>query len=106
MRPVLDVNEMRTASHMPSQVGRRLFFAAAAAAAAEGYVVEIFDVLGAFMRALNDPRFRITMRQPPRSNGKLSASGKVCVPRRAVPGHPAANAQWDTLRYFWLGNRG
>ena len=97
MRPGLDFDATRTASHMPSQAGRRLLLAAAAV---EGYAVDIWDVPGAYPRAPNDPRFRITMRQPPRSDDTLAAPGMVCVLRRAMPGDPSANAQWDTWRDF------
>ena len=51
MRPGLDFDETRTASHMPSQAGRRLLLAAAAA---EGYAVESWDIPGAYMNSPND----------------------------------------------------
>lgn len=103
MQPGIDFDGTRTASHMPSQADRRLLLAAAAA---QGYAVASWDVPGAYMRAPNDPRFRVTMKQPPRSDGTLAAPGMVCVMRRAMQGDPAANAQWDHWRDYWLGNWG
>lgn len=91
MRPGLDFDEARTASHMPSQAGRRLHLNAAAA---QGYVVESWVVPGVYMNAPNDPRFRVTMRQPPMADVSYNEPGKVCLLRRAMPGDPAAgNAQ-------------
>jgi hypothetical protein len=61
MRPGVDFDEMRTASHMPSQSGRRFLLAEAAA---EGAAVQSWDVPGVYMRAPADPRYRVTMQQP------------------------------------------
>lgn len=58
MRPGFDFDEMRTASHIPSQAGCRLLLAAAAA---EGYAVTSLGTPGAYMRASNDPCFRVPM---------------------------------------------
>jgi Reverse transcriptase (RNA-dependent DNA polymerase) len=103
MRPGIDFDEMRTASHMPSQSERRFLLAVAAA---EGAVVQSWDVPGAYMRAPADPRYRVTMRQPPSFDGTLAAPCKVCVIRRAMPGAPDANALWEHFRDYWLKNWG
>ena len=103
MRPGIDFDETRTVSHMPSQAGRRLLLAASAA---EGYAVESWDIPWAYINSPNDPRFRVTMKQPPLADGSYRAPGRVCVLRRAMPGDPAANAQWDTWRDHWLSNWG
>ena len=58
------------------------------------------------MRSLNDRNIRVTMTQPPRSDGTFKAPGKICVMRRAMQGDPAANQQWDTWRDFWLKSWG
>lgn len=55
----LDFDAGRTASHTPSQEGRRFLLARAAA---DWYAVASLDVSGAYMRAPRDPRFRVTMR--------------------------------------------
>lgn len=68
MRPGVDFEEKRTDPHMPSQAGRRLLLNAAAA---KGYVVELWDVPGAFINSPNDPRFRVTMQQPPMADWNL-----------------------------------
>lgn len=88
MGPVLDFAEERTASHMLSKAGRRLLLNAAAA---QGYFVESWGVPGAYMDTSNDPRFRVTMIQPPMDDGSYREPGKVCVLWRAMPGNPAAN---------------
>lgn len=103
MRPGLDFDETRTASHMPSQAGRRLLLSAAAA---QDHSIASCDVPGAYMRAPNDPKYRVTMQQPPRADGSMTAPGKICVMRRAMQGDPAANAQWDSWRDHWLRNWG
>lgn len=51
---------------MPSQSERSLLLNAAAA---EGYMVEYWDIPGAYMNSLNDSRFRVTMRKLPMANG-------------------------------------
>jgi hypothetical protein len=79
MRPGVDFDGMRTASHMPSQSGRRLL---PAVAAAEGSAVQSWDIPGAYMRAPADPWYRVTMQKPPNFDGTLAAPGKVCVIRR------------------------
>lgn len=56
------------------------------------------------MNAPNDPRFRVTMQQPPMSDESFRSPRKVCVLRRAMPGNPAANAQWNIWRNLWIGN--
>lgn len=66
IRSGLDFDGTITASHMPSQSGRRMLLAAAAA---EGYVVESWDVPGLYMNAPNYPRFRATMKQPTMAYG-------------------------------------
>lgn len=76
MRPGVDFDEKRTASHMPSQAGRRLLLAAAAA---KGHAVASYDVPGAYPRAPNDPNHMVTMVQPPRSDGTMAAPRKICV---------------------------
>lgn len=88
---------------MPSQAGLRMLLAAAAA---ESNAVASWDMPGAYMRAPNDPHFRLAMHQPPRADGTLSAPGKVCVRRRAMPGDPSANAQRHHWRDNWPGNWG
>jgi Reverse transcriptase (RNA-dependent DNA polymerase) len=103
MRSGVDFDEMRTASHMPSQGGRRFLLAVAAA---EGSAVQSWDVPGAYMRAPADPRYRVTRQQPPNFDGTLAAPGKVCVIRRALPGAPDANALWEHFRDYWLQNWG
>lgn len=65
MRKGLDFDESRTASRMPSQSERRLLLAAAAA---QRYVLQSWDIPGAFMRAPNDPRIKVTMIQPLRAD--------------------------------------
>lgn len=89
LRPGLDVDKARIASHITSQAGRRALLAAAA----EGYAVASFYVPGSFMRGPNDPRFRFTMRQPPISDDMLASFEKICVLRRAILRDPASNAQ-------------
>lgn len=90
MRTGLDFDEKRFASHMPSQAGQRLLLAVAAA---DGYIVESWDVLGAYMSVPNDQRFRVTMRRPPRADGTFKKPGIICVFRRAMQGDPATGAQ-------------
>jgi hypothetical protein len=75
MRPGVDFDEMRNASHMTSKSGRRFLLAVAAA---EGAAVKSWDVPGAYMRAPADPRYRVTMQQLPKVDGTLAAPGKVC----------------------------
>jgi hypothetical protein len=99
LRPGVDFDQRRTASHMPSQAGRRFLYAVAAA---EGAAVHSWDVPGAYMRAPSDPRYRVTMRQPPNFDGSYAAPGKVCLLRRAMPGAPDANSSWETFRDYWL----
>lgn len=99
MRQGLDFDETRTASHMPSQAGRRFLLAAVAA---EGYDVEFWDIPGAHMNAPNDPRFRETMKQPSMAYGSYRAPGIMCVLRRAMTGDLVENAQWDTGRDHWF----
>lgn len=103
MRPGLDSDETRTESHLSSQAGRRLLLNEEAA---EYYVVESWDVPGALIKSPNDPMFRLTMQQPPMSNGSYKSPGKVCVLRKALPGNPAENAQRTTWRDFWIVNWG
>jgi hypothetical protein len=102
MRPGVDFDEW-TASHMPSQSGRRFL---QAVAAIEGAAVQSWDIPGAYMRTLADPRYRVTMQQQPNIDGTLAAPGKVCVMRRAMPGVPDANALWERFRDYWLKNWG
>jgi hypothetical protein len=97
MQPGVDFDEMRTASHMPSQSGRRFLLAVAAA---EGAAAQSWDVLGAHMRAPADPWYRVTMQQQPNFDGTLAAPGKVCVIRRAMPGASDANALWEHFRDY------
>jgi hypothetical protein len=103
MRPGVDLDAMRAASHMPSQSGRRFLLAVAAA---EGASVLSWDVPGAYMRAPEDPRYRGAMQQQPNFDEKLAAPGKVCVIRQAMPGAPDANALWAHFRDYWLKNWG
>ena len=103
MRPNIDFDETRTASHMPSQAGRRLLIAACVA---EGHVLQSWDVPGAYLRAPNNPNLRVVMKQPPRADGTLKAPGKICVLQRAIPGDKSANQAWDTWRDHWLSNWG
>jgi hypothetical protein len=86
---------------MPSQSGRRFLLAVAAAEVA---AVQSWDVPSAYMRAPADPRYRVTMQQPPKFDGRLAAPGKVCSIRRAMPGAPDANALWEHFRVYWLKN--
>lgn len=86
---------------IPSQAERRFLLRSAAA---EGYVLESWNVPGGFINAPNDPRFRVTMNQPPLENGSYKTPGNVCVLRRVIPGDPRANALLDTWRYLWLSN--
>lgn len=51
-------DETRTASHMPSQAGRGLLLAGATE---NEQAVASCDVPGAYMRAPNDPNYRVTM---------------------------------------------
>lgn len=88
IRPGLDFDETRTASHMPSQAVRRLLLAAGVA---KGHVFQSLKVPGAYMRAPNKPNIRIGIEQPPRSNGTKKAPGKVCVLRRAMAVDKSAN---------------
>lgn len=83
MRPGLDFDKTRTASHLPSQAGRSLLISVGVS---EGHVFRSLDVSGAYMRAPRNPNLRIVMAQPPRSNGTKKAPAKVCVLRRATPG--------------------
>lgn len=99
----IDVDESRTATHMPSQAERRILIAAGVA---ERHVFRSFDTIGAYMRALNHPNLRIIMTQPPQSNGQKIAPGKICLLRRAMPGYKSTNQSWDTWRDFWLNNWG
>lgn len=92
--------EAFTASHMPSQAWQRLL---GTAAAPEGYGIQSWDVSGAYMKALKDPRFRVTMKRPPRGDGTYSAPGKVCILRRAMPNVPEVNGLWDAWSDRWLG---
>jgi hypothetical protein len=103
MRPGVDLSEMRTAPHMPSQSGRRFLLAVAAA---EGAAVQSWHVPGAYMRAPADPRYRVTMQQQPNFDGTLAAPGKGIAIRRAMPGAPDANALWEHFRDYWLKNWG
>jgi hypothetical protein len=75
-----------------------------AVAAAEVAAVQSWDVPSAYMRAPADPRYRVTMQQPPKFDGRLAAPGKVCSIRRAMPGAPDANALWEHFRVYWLKN--
>jgi hypothetical protein len=75
-------------------------------ATAEGAAVQSGDIPGAYMRALADPRYRLTMQQQPNFDGTLAAPGKVCVIQRAMPGAPDANALWEHFRDYWLKNWG
>jgi hypothetical protein len=77
-----------------------------AVAAAEGAAAQSWDVPGAYMRAPTDPRYRVTMQQPPNFDGTLAAPGKVCVLRRAMPRAPDANALWEHFRDYWLKSWG
>lgn len=52
MRLGVDLDEIRTASHMPSQAGRRLIFASCVA---EGHVMKPWDIPGSYLRAPNKP---------------------------------------------------
>ena len=103
MKPDMQFDQTRTASHMPSQAARRILLAAAVS---DEHVIQSYDIPGAFMRAPNDPNIRVTMTQPPRADGTFKEPGKICVMRRAMQGDPAANQQWDTWRDFWLKSWG
>lgn len=61
MRPGLDFDETKTASHMSSQSGRRLIIAAGVA---EDHFFRYFDVSGAYLRATRNPNLRVVMSQP------------------------------------------
>jgi hypothetical protein len=99
MRPSVDFDEMCTASHVTSQSGRRFLLAVAAG---EGASVQSWDVPVAYMRAPADPRYRVTMQQPPNFDGTLAAPSKVCVMRRSMPGAPETNALWEHFRDYWF----
>jgi hypothetical protein len=101
--PGVDFDEMRTTSYLPSQSERRFLLAVAAA---EGAAVQSWDVPGAYMRALADPRYRVTMQQSPNFDGTLAAPGKDSVIRRVMPWAPDANALWEHFRDYWLKNWG
>jgi hypothetical protein len=103
MRPDVDFDEMRTAFHMPSQSGRRFMLAVAAT---ESAAVQSWDIPGVYMRALADPRYRVTTQQPLNFDGTLAAPGKVCVIRRAMPGAPDANSLWEHFRDYRLKSWG
>ena len=79
----------------PSHTARRVMLAAAAA---EGHSIESYDVPGAYPRADADPRYRQTMRQPPRSDGSYSSPGKICVIQKAMQGAPDAQDLWERHR--------
>lgn len=66
MRPGLDFDETRTASHIPSHAGRLMLLKSSGA---QGYVVESCVVPGAYMNAPNYPRFRVKMKHLPMTNG-------------------------------------
>lgn len=85
MRPGLDSEDMLTASHMPSKSGRCLL---RATAPAESYAVTSFDVPGTYARSSNDPRLRVTKKQPPRAGSFLAATEMIGVMRRAYKTSP------------------
>lgn len=87
-----DFDETRTATHMPSQAGRRVLLAGAVA---NKQFIEIWDVLGAYMRSPGDPIFRMDMKQPPRPDVSFKAPGKIYLMRKAMQGKPSAGAQWS-----------
>ena len=103
MRPGIDFDETRTASHMPSQAGRSIIIMAGVA---EGHSFRALDVPGAYMRSTKDPNIRVVMAQPKRADGTYEAPGKVCLLRRAMPGEKSANQNWDSWRDYWLKNWG
>lgn len=103
MRPGLDFDETRTASPLLSQSGRSLLVDAGLA---KGPFFSFFDVPGAYLRAPSNPNLRIVMAQPPRSNWRNIAPGRVCVIRRAVPGEKSANQFWDAWRDYCNNNWG
>lgn len=76
MTPGLHFDDIRIASHMPSQAGARILFAAVAA---QGFSIQPWDVPEAYVWAPNDSRYRVVMAQPPRSDDRDEAPGKVCV---------------------------
>lgn len=84
MTPNLNFDTTRTTSHTRSEAGRRLLVAAAAA---QDYSIQSWDVPGAHMRALNDSRHRMTMRQPPCSDGTYEAAGKAASSDALCKGH-------------------
>ena len=88
---------------MPSQSGRRMLIMAGVA---EHHEFRSMDVPGAFMRSPNDPNHRVVMIQPPKSDGTVTAPGKVCLLRRSMPGEKSANLNWDTWRDYWVKNWG
>lgn len=92
MRPGLDFDEPRTASHISSQTGRQILIEAGVA---EGHTYASWDVPGAYMRAPNNLKLHIVMAQSPRADGTKKALGKVCVLRRAMPGDKSAKQSWD-----------
>lgn len=99
MRPGVDFDDARTASHGPYQAGRRLLIAACVA---EGHVMQSWDIHGAYLREPNNPTLRIVMKQPPKPSESQIAPGKVCALRRAMPGDKSANQAWDTWRNYWF----
>lgn len=76
MRPGVGFDEMRTASHLPSQAGRRLLIASCLD---EEHVLQSCDIPGFYLRAPNNPNIRVVMKKQPRSNETQVAPGKVCV---------------------------
>lgn len=82
---------------MPSQTARRLLLTTAVA---DSHEIQSWDASGAYMRAPNSPNYRVTMIQPPKSDGSYKEPGKISAMRRAIQGDPSSNQQWDTQRVF------
>lgn len=103
MTPGLEFGAARTESRITSRAARLLLLASESS---QGYAVQSWNVPGAYMRAPNDPLFRLTMIRTPRADGMQKAPGMICLMRRAMQSDPAANAQWDCWRDYWPENWG
>lgn len=66
MRPNVDYDASSTAAHMPTMAARRILIEAAVA---DTHALQKWDIPGAFMKALGDPRNRQNMAQPPELDG-------------------------------------
>lgn len=95
LRPNIDFDADNTVAHMPSQTAKRLLLAESARF---NLPLQSWGVPGAYARAPADPQFRLTMKQPPLSDGTLIAPGKICVMQRAINGSPDTNRFWAEHR--------